>query len=90
MTVPIEILDDVDIDIWGILIDFPKEPDFLLDSSDIQAATSFGEGLYFSSFQALVGWSHSSASIYFTLRGSNQVLLKLDKSRKLRTGRENS
>eukprot|EP00435_Cladocopium_sp_Y103_P053219 s689_g17.t1 len=36
VTVPIEILDDVDIPLWGILIDFPKEPDFQLDSNDIQ------------------------------------------------------
>lgn len=35
--VRVQILDDVDIPLWGILIDFPKEPDFQLDSSDIQA-----------------------------------------------------
>ena len=32
----VQILDDVDIPLWGILIDFPKEPDFRLDSTDIQ------------------------------------------------------
>ena len=33
-----QILNDVDIDVAGILIDFPKQPDFQLDAVDIQAA----------------------------------------------------
>lgn len=72
VTVPIEILDDVDIPLWGILIDFPKEPDFQLDSSDIQASRSFGESLYLSPFQAQAG--------------DSQLLVRLDKTRRLRTG----
>lgn len=72
VTVPIEILDDVDIPLWGILIDFPKEPDFQLDSTDIQASRSFGESLYLSPFQAQAG--------------DSQLLVRLDKTRRLRTG----
>eukprot|EP00913_Durusdinium_trenchii_P025019 g23484.t1 len=76
VTVPIEILDDVDIDVWGILIDFPKEPDYRLDTMEIQASTSFGEGLYLS----------SSRSPFQAKVGDNQLLVHLDKTKKLRTG----
>jgi len=72
VTVPIEILNDVDIDVAGILIDFPKQPDFQLDAVDIQASKSFGEGLYLGESKAQVG--------------DSQVLLRLDTTRKLRTG----
>ncbi|CAJ1341527.1 unnamed protein product [Effrenium voratum] len=74
VTVPLEILDDVDILVGGILIDFPKQPDFTLHSLDVKFANAFGESLYLSS------------SPYQGSVGDNQLLIRLDKTKRLRTG----
>ncbi|CAE7167729.1 unnamed protein product [Symbiodinium necroappetens] len=75
VTVPVEILDDVDIDLWGILIDFPKDPDFQLHALDVQVSTAFGEGFYLQPVSPFIGQA-----------GGGRLLVRLDPNRKPRTG----
>mmetsp|Transcript_53527 Transcript_53527/g.119904 ORF Transcript_53527/g.119904 Transcript_53527/m.119904 type:complete len:330 (-) Transcript_53527:138-1127(-) len=75
VTVPVEILDDIDIDVWGILIEFPKDPDFQLHAADIQVSTAFGIGIYPREQTPVMGDV-----------GGTHVLVHLDRVRKPRTG----
>jgi len=75
VTVPVEILDDVDIDLWGILIDFPKDPDFQLHALDVQVSAAFGEGIYLQPVSPFIGQA-----------GGSRLLVRLDPNRKPRTG----
>eukprot|EP00931_Biecheleriopsis_adriatica_P055485 TRINITY_DN32821_c0_g1_i1.p1 TRINITY_DN32821_c0_g1~~TRINITY_DN32821_c0_g1_i1.p1 ORF type:complete len:3996 (-),score=741.57 TRINITY_DN32821_c0_g1_i1:75-12062(-) len=79
VTVPIEIIDDVDVPVYGVVIDFPMNPDFELASTDIAVTTAFGSGLWLRD-------DDEQGTPFDAEVGGDTVLLRLDKALRLRTG----
>lgn len=74
VTVPLEIIDDVNIPVHAVLVEFPKLPAFELYSDQIEIHTAFGQKIQVRS-DGIV-----------SKKGGSNVLLKLEKGSRIRPG----
>jgi len=74
VTVPLEVIDDVDVSVYGILI---THPSYELYSDSVEVRTAFGETVFLEKDSIITGKDEE---------GLLKVIVRLDKTKRMRTG----